>query len=229
VWCAAITSSLGSKLLDMGFGHPSGLLGRVGGWLMAQGNGPTERHLVEIADLSSDGAVLVLGPGPGVGLHAAASVSRHVVAVDPSEVMLNTCRRRCSEMVENGSVRLVQGDAENTQQPDASVDVVLSVNNVQIWPDWQAGFAELYRVLRPGGRLLLSAHNKWLPGGLDALAAAVEKAGFRETQTWTWEPPGARRPARSRSSMLSRGSLRRGSAPAEALPSRHRAETPQAS
>lgn len=87
-------------------------------------------------------------------------------------------------------MRLVQGVANDTGQTAGSVDVVLAVNNVQIWPDWRAGFGELHRVLRPGGRLLLSAHEKWLPGGLTVLTAAVDRAGFEEIHTWIWEPPG---------------------------------------
>jgi ubiquinone/menaquinone biosynthesis C-methylase UbiE len=174
----------------MGFGRPRGLLGHVGGRLMARGNADTERHLVDLADLKQEDRVLVLGPGPGVGLHAAAIRSGHVVGVDPSEMMLAVCRQRCADLIDTGSVQFVLGDAENTGQPDASVDVVLSVNNVMLWPDWRAGFAELSRVLRPGGRMLLSVHNKWLPGGLSALTAAVESAGFRDIETWAWEPPG---------------------------------------
>jgi arsenite methyltransferase len=72
----------------------------------------------------------------------------------------------------------------------ASIDVVLSVNTVQLWEDRVAGFAELHRVLRPGGRLLLSAPDKWLPVPRHALASEVEKAGFTDLQTWVWEPPG---------------------------------------
>jgi ubiquinone/menaquinone biosynthesis C-methylase UbiE len=174
----------------MAFGKPRGLLGRIGGRLMARGNADTERHLVELADLKQDDAVLVLGPGAGVGLQAAAVRSGQVVGVDPSELMLAACRQRCADLISTGRVQLVLGDAENTGQPDASVDVVLSVNNVMLWPDWRAGFAELRRVLRPGGRMLLSVHNKWLPGGVPALTEAVDSAGFRDTETWTWEPPG---------------------------------------
>ncbi len=183
-------TGIGERLLDMGFGRPRGLLGRIGGRLMTRGNGETEHRVVELADLHGDETVLVLGPGPGVGLQAAAVRCERVVGVDPSELMLVACRQRCADLVARGTVQLVSGTAEKTGQPDASVDVVLSVNNVMIWPDWHAGFTEVHRVLRPGGRLLLSAHNRWLPGGLQALATAVDEAGFEDVQTWTWDPPG---------------------------------------
>ncbi len=138
-------------------------------------------------------------------MQAAGQRSAHVIGLDPSRVMLDACRRRCADLVEQGRVHLVEGAAAATGQPSCSVDVVIAVNNVQIWPDQQAGLHELRRVLRPGGRLLLSAHQKWLSGGLPALASTVESAGFTQIRTWTWEPPGrgattatqlsARRPA----------------------------------
>ena len=179
-----------SGLLDQGFGHPAGVLGRLGGRLMARGNGSTERRLADLAELKPTDTVLVVGPGPGVGLRTAAERAHRTVGVDPSEVMLDACRRRCADLVEAGVVDLVRGEAADTGQPAASVDVVLSVNNVQLWPDRPAGFAELLRVLRPGGRLLVSAHEKWLPGGLDELGRTVTAAGFDDVRTWRWEPPG---------------------------------------
>jgi arsenite methyltransferase len=190
MWWAAVMGTFGDRLLEMGFGRPRGMLGRIGGWLMARGNADTERHLVKLADIAPQDMVLVLGPGPGVGLEAAGIQAGHAVGVDPSETMLSACGQRCADLIDKGKVELVRGDAENTGQPDASVDVVLSVNNVMLWPDWRAGFAELHRILRPGGRLLISVHNKWLPGGLPALNTAVNEAGFDEVQSWTWEPPG---------------------------------------
>lgn len=180
---------VGERILKSAFYRPAGLLGRVGGWAMARVHAGTERHLVELADLDSEDVVLVLGPGPGIGLQEAARRSGHVIGIDPSAVMRAAARRRCAELVSQGRVIVADGVAEDTGCPGAAVDVVLAVNNVQIWPDWAAGFAELRRVLRPGGRLLLSAHQRWLPGGQAALIAAVQAAGFEEVHVWTWEPP----------------------------------------
>ncbi|MBG0852944.1 class I SAM-dependent methyltransferase [Streptomyces spinoverrucosus] len=156
---------------------------------MALGNAATERHAVALAAPAEQDVVLVIGPGPGVGLAAAAERSAHVVGIEPSEAMRAMARRRCAPLIARGRLRLSPGTAARTGQPDASVDVVISVNNLQLWPDVPAALAELHRVLRPGGRLLITAHEKLLPTHLPALAAMVHAAGFGSVRTWTWQPP----------------------------------------
>ncbi|MCP2260820.1 Methyltransferase domain-containing protein [Streptoalloteichus tenebrarius] len=182
------------RVLDPFFGHPRGLPGRLGGALMARSNARSERHLVALAALRPTDSVLVVGPGPGVGLAEAARVANrgHVVGVDPSEEMLDRCRQRCADLIRTGRVELRRGTAEDTGAADASVDVVLSVNNVVFWSDRAAGLAELRRVLRPGGLLVLSMHRTALDAqGLTAerLRADVEAAGLAEVVVR--ERPGA--------------------------------------
>jgi len=154
---------------------------------MARGNGPTEKHLVKLAGLQSKEHVVVLGPGPGVGLRVAAKYGGIVVGVDPSDTMLLAARERCSDLVETGKVQLVRGEAADTHQPDHSASVVLSVNNVHLWEDRPAAYAEIRRILKPNGRLLISVHKKWAPADLTAELTA---AGFTNVTSTTWEPPG---------------------------------------
>lgn len=175
------------ELVRKGFGLPEGMLGRVGGWLMVRGNGPTEKHLVKLAGLQPNEHVVVLGPGPGVGLRAAAKYSGIVVGVDPSDTMLLAARERCSDLVETGKVQLVRGAAGDTHQPDQSASVVLSVNNVQLWEDRPAAYAEIRRILKPNGRLLIAVHQKWAPTNL---ATELTTAGFTNVTSTTWDPPG---------------------------------------
>lgn len=177
-------------ILDRAFGHPSGRLGQIGGALMARGNAATERHVVDVAALTETDIVLVLGPGPGVGLRAAAERARHTTGIDPSEDMLRACVDRCRDLVHAGKVGVRNGSAESTGANDAAFDVVLSVNNIQLWDDLATGLAEVWRVLRPGGRFVLSSHDKWLPVPRQRLIAAVEAAGLSDVQSWTWQPPG---------------------------------------
>lgn len=184
-----VVTSFVSRILDASFGRPQGLLGRIGGRIMARSNAAVERRTVEMAAPGPDDVVLVVGPGPGVGLRAAGERARLAIGVDPSAVMREAARRRCAELVAAGRVRVDPGTAADTGQPDASVDVVIAVNNVQLWPDRTAGFHELRRVLRPGGRLLVSTHERWLPGGAGQLAADAAEAGFTEVRTETWQPP----------------------------------------
>lgn len=152
---------------------------------MARGNAATEHRIVELAKIEPDETVLVVGPGPGVGLEAAARLAGRAVGVDPSPEMLTLCHERCGDRAE-----LREGSAAHTGESGDAADVVLTVNNVMLWDDRAAGFAELFRVLRPGGRLLLSAHEKWLPVSRHVLADEAAAAGFVDLQTWTWEPPG---------------------------------------
>lgn len=182
-------AAIKERLRTRAFDRPEGLLGRLGGWLMARGNGPTEQYLVELAQLHPKDRVLVLGPGPGVGLRAAGERAAMVVGIDPSDTMLVAARHRCPELVREGRVQLVHGEAEDTHQPDQSATVVLSVNNLQQWRDRKAALAEILRVLRPAGRLFLCVPEKRLPGGPVTLARDVEHAGFTDVQTSTWEPP----------------------------------------
>ena len=118
-------------------------------------NRRASREVAALVPLRDEETVLEVGYGPGVLLAALrARPERPVlVGVDPSAEMAELAARRVPE----AEVRL--GTADRTGQPHASVDRVVSLNTVAIWPDLDAGLDELCRVVRPGGSIVLAWHS----------------------------------------------------------------------
>jgi SAM-dependent methyltransferase len=98
--------------------------------------------------------VLDLGCGPGGVM--AATARRHpsarIVGVDLAARMLLEARRRWTE---SASADLVRAEAARLPFPAAAFDAVTTHSFLYLVPDRGAVLAEAWRVLRPGGRLLL--------------------------------------------------------------------------
>lgn len=153
---------------------------------MACTNAPVERELAFAARAGRDDTVLVIGPGPGVGTAVLAGTAGHVIAVDPSSPMLAQTRRRLDGLHRAElTAEFRRATAARTGVPSATVDVVVSGQNVMLWPDRAAGFAEQFRVLRPGGRMLLSSRADWLGAVREELPAEMRAAGFVDVRTWS--------------------------------------------
>lgn len=170
------------RAFDAFFGHPRGLPGRVGGAIMARGNTEQERWAVDRLAPPAGAHLLVVGHGPGVGLALAADrvgPTGRVVGVDPSATMRELAAARCSDAIAAGVVEVRDGSAEHTGCADASMQGVVSVNNVMLW-DRRAGLAETYRVLRPGGLLVVTVHRHVLDTSPEQLADDVTAAGFAD-------------------------------------------------
>ncbi len=97
--------------------------------------------------------VLDVGAGSGTDTLAAARLvgpSGKVWALDMTPAMLE--KLRCSARLAGASqVEPLEGNAEAIPLPDASVDVVTSNGVLNLVPDKRQAFAEIFRVLRPGG------------------------------------------------------------------------------
>jgi SAM-dependent methyltransferase len=108
-----------------------------------------------VAELSPGEVVLDLGSGGGIDVILSArrvTPGGKAYGVDMTDEMLALARRNASEAgVDN--VEFLKGHIEALPLPDASVDVVISNCVINLSVDKPAVFAEIARVLRPGGRL----------------------------------------------------------------------------
>lgn len=108
-----------------------------------------------IAALRQGETVLDLGSGGGGdALLAARRVgpTGRVYGVDMTDEMLELAGRNVAE-AGAGNVELRKGHIEEIPLPDAGVDVVMSNCVINLSPDKPRVFAEMFRVLRPGGRI----------------------------------------------------------------------------
>lgn len=139
---------------------------------------------VEHAGLQTGQTVLDLGSGAGLDVFVARSEvgeSGHVIGVDMTAEMVAKARENAEQSgFDNVEFRL--GEIEHLPVRSNSIDVVISNCVLNLVPDKQRAFIEIYRVLKPGGHFCISdivssqALPDWLQGIAEAYAGCVSGA-----------------------------------------------------
>ena len=112
-------------------------------------------QVLKALQLRESEQVLDIGTGPGLlAYDMAASVGRggRVCGIDISEDMLAMSRKRCADQPWTEYQR---ADATNLPYPDNGFDAAVSTQVYEYVADIPAALAELYRVTRPGGRVVV--------------------------------------------------------------------------
>lgn len=116
------------------------------------------------AYLTPEMRVLEFGCGTGATAVEHAPHVQHIDAIDISENMLEIGRRRARKAsIDN--ISFTRGTLTQFNADGASLDAVLGLNVIHLLPDRQAVFAEVARILKPGGIFVSSTGclgNSWL-------------------------------------------------------------------
>jgi ubiquinone/menaquinone biosynthesis C-methylase UbiE len=118
--------------------------------------GAARRRAIELVNLQAGEKVLVSGVGTGLDLPLIPP-GVQVTGIDLTRAMLEKARAKSIELCMTFAVM----DAQALQFPDDTFDVVVLNLLLSVVPDGAAAFAEAWRVLQPGGRIVV--FDKFLP------------------------------------------------------------------
>lgn len=113
---------------------------------------------IGLSDAKLGETVLDLGSGGGIDCFLAAERvgdMGHVIGIDMTHAMIDLARQNAKKLDVNNVVFKL-GKIEAIPQQDASVDLVISNCVIALSPDKDRVFDEIYRVLKPGGRFVVS-------------------------------------------------------------------------
>lgn len=152
---------------------PTGWLGRfVLRTMNARHSKVTDWGLAHVA-VERSHVILDVGCGGGrtVQKLAARATEGKVCGIDYSRDAVNFARKVNRQEIEAGRVEIAEGSASQLPYAERTFDLVTAVETHFWWPDIAAGLREIFRVLKPGGKLVIIAEiYKNAPTKVAALA-----------------------------------------------------------
>ena len=136
---------------------------------------------IQSLNIPPDAKVLEVGVGTGISLDAYPP-SADVLAVDLSQAMLDQAAARV-ESLGLTNVRLQMMDALNIEAEDETFDFVMAFHIVSVVNDVDRMMQGLYRVCKPGGKIIVINHFRspkfWLAPLVDLASPLTRKLGWR--------------------------------------------------
>lgn len=167
--------------------------------------GTVAHAVVDASGVTAGDRVVDVGCGPGTAARLAVRRGAVVTGVDPVPLALRLARAfdtlgRARGALAPGrgalgparGARWLAGHAEALPLPDGEATLVWAISSLHHWEDVPAGLAEVRRVLRPGGRVVLAERLVERPHAhaltsrqIDEVSRQVADAGFADVRTET--------------------------------------------
>lgn len=138
--------------------EPKGEAGIKTGERMALSNEYMIIRTIESLQLSADEKVLEIGQGNGshIGLLMEKATGLKYTGTDISGTMIEEATRINDVLVNSGAVSFELSDGEHLAFPADTFQKIFTVNTLYFWKDPKAYAAEIYKVLKPGGRFCIA-------------------------------------------------------------------------
>ena len=153
---------------------PEGFLGKMMLGTMNSGHAKlADWGFTHLPEITPESAVdLGCGGGRNAGELLKKYPKAHVTAVDYSDLSVAKAREYNKTMIAAGRCEVRQGDVSNLQLPAESFDLATAFETVYFWPGLEKCFAQVAKVLKPGGYFMICNESD----GTDPTRAA----GFSE-------------------------------------------------
>ena len=181
------------KSFNSQFAHPEGWMGRLVGMILAWKNRGRNAWAIALLDVQSNDRVLEIGFGPGQAIEEVAKLTPNgfIAGIDLSDVMVAQASRRNAAAIRAGRVLLQQGAESPLPFEDDRFNKVFAVNSMQFWSNPTAGLQEVRRVLKPGGRVVITIQPMWakteeqVQSVAEKLIRQLKQAGFKQVRLET--------------------------------------------
>ncbi len=132
---------------------PRGIAGRIAALIMVRGHKSIYENVSNVLDLRSDDDLVEIACGSGHFIKKYASHVRNVTSLDLSDLMIKLAAKNNKDRVAAGTGEFVLGDASKLPWEDNKFSVAATMGSFTVPTE---SLKEMYRVLRPGGRAVVS-------------------------------------------------------------------------
>jgi len=158
---------------------PRGLAGRIIAWMMPLGHNSIYKRVSKILNLQPEDDLAEVACGGGHFLKKYTSHVRSVAGLDLSDVQVKMANRKLKNRIAAGTAEIILGEASQLPWEDNRFSVVTTMGSIMGFPKPLESLKEMHRVLRSGGRAVVSIENN-AEDGKD-YSKSAEKWGM-----WVW-------------------------------------------
>ena len=153
---------------------PTRWLGRLYAWAMNKSHSNLTDWGLTHVPIEKQFRTLDVGCGGGRTIQklAAAATECKVFGIDYAAGSVAASRRTNAQLIESGRVEIQQASVSKLPFADDTFDLVTAVETQYYWPDLDQDMKEIWRVLRPGGSLVIIAES-YLGGRYTAIQRPV--------------------------------------------------------
>ncbi|MBH0166677.1 class I SAM-dependent methyltransferase [Fictibacillus sp. 7GRE50] len=149
------------EYIDRHYETPKGLIGTYIVEKMVRQHKPETEWTIGQLELEEQDKVLELGCGAGYAIQMITGKYgvREIVGLDLSSTAIRSAAARNQKEINNKRARLVQANFNNLPFSDDTFTKLYSIQTIYFWSEVDTIISEIYRVLRPGGLVVITFSN----------------------------------------------------------------------